>query len=66
MDRARYHYSITEAGLVAERKERKDSMRCVHTRTEGRDSSFTILDMFRQHYRYKKIEEGESSNSLTT
>ena len=35
LDRTRDHYSITEAGLVAERKERKEGVRGVHTRTEG-------------------------------
>ena len=38
MDRARDHYSITEAGLVAERKEREEKVYGVYTRTEGRQT----------------------------
>ena len=38
-DRARDHYSITEAVLEAERKERKEVVReAAHTRTEGRQT----------------------------
>ena len=38
MDRARDHYSTTEAGLLAERKEREEGVRSVHARTEGRQT----------------------------
>ena len=76
VDRARDHDSITEAGLGAERKERKEGVRGAHTRTEGRQSfplQWEVHNLSRQrcqqsrsNYRYKEIEEGESSNSLTT
>ena len=38
VDRARDHYSITEAGLGAKRKERKENVRDVHSRTEGKQT----------------------------
>ena len=38
VDWARDHYSITEAGLGSKRKERKEDVGDVHTRTEGRQT----------------------------
>ena len=73
VDRTRDHYSFTEAGLVAERTERKEGVRIVHTRTEGRQTfplRRQVYNVFRQHaseaeviFRYKEIGEGQLSNS---
>ena len=40
VDRAQDHYSITEAGLVAERKERKEVVRRVYTLVQKKDKHF--------------------------
>ena len=58
VDRARDHYSNTEAGLGAKRKERQEVVRYNLSRQQCQHS--------RSNYRYKEIEEGESSNSVTT
>ena len=65
VDRARDHYSITEAGLGAERKERQEGVRSAHTRTEGRQTfplqwevqkilSRQRCHQSRSNYRYKE------------
>ena len=73
VDRARNHYSITEAGLAAEKNVKKVHGVYTHSYRRKTNTFFTILGMFRQqcqrsrsNYRYKEIEEGTSSNSLTT
>ena len=69
----KYHHWIFQG---AKRKERKEGVRDVTTRTAGRQTfplQWWVYSLFRQqcyrsrsNYRYKEIEEGESSNSLTT